>query len=94
LLGYGGTRALVRARPAKDSILLYLCLLLKNRLLPQQQSPSRLGASAGSVRLLPVEVERDSGAEIEIRSGLTGSERVIRAPRPDVVDGLAVQMAS
>ena len=43
---------------------------------------------------MPVEVERDSGAEIEIRSGLTGSERVIRAPRPDVVDGLAVQMAS
>jgi len=46
------------------------------------------------VRLLPVKIVRDSGAEIEIRSGLTGSERVIRAPGPDVVDGLAVQVAS
>jgi RND family efflux transporter MFP subunit len=46
------------------------------------------------VRVLPVEIERDSGAEIEIRSGLTGNERVIRAPAPDLVDGAAVTVAS
>jgi RND family efflux transporter MFP subunit len=47
-----------------------------------------------AVRLLPVEIERDSGTEIEIRTGLTGTERVIRAPEPDVADGLSVQVSS
>jgi multidrug efflux pump subunit AcrA (membrane-fusion protein) len=47
-----------------------------------------------AVHLLPVEIERDSGTEIEIRTGLTGSERVIRAPEPDVADGLSVQVSS
>jgi len=46
------------------------------------------------VRLLPVEIERDSGAEIEIDAGLTGSERVIRAPRPDIAEGQTVRVAS
>ena len=45
------------------------------------------------VRLLPVEIERDSGAEVEIDGGLSGSERVIRAPRPDVAEGQSVRVA-
>lgn len=51
-------------------------------------------AEDGRIQLLPVEIERDSGAEIEIRSGLNGAERVVRAPGPDLVDGLLVQIAS
>jgi multidrug efflux pump subunit AcrA (membrane-fusion protein) len=47
-----------------------------------------------AVRLLPIEIERDSGTEIEIRTGLTGTERVIRAPEPDVTDGLSVQVST
>jgi len=46
------------------------------------------------VRLRPVEIERDSGAEVEIDGGLTGSERVIRAPRPDIAEGQSVRVAS
>jgi hypothetical protein len=47
-----------------------------------------------TVHLLPVEIERDSGTEIELRTGLIGNERVIRAPEPDVADGLSVQVSS
>jgi RND family efflux transporter MFP subunit len=45
------------------------------------------------VRLRPVEIERDSGAEVELGSGLNGDEQVIGAPGPDIVEGLSVQIA-
>jgi hypothetical protein len=48
----------------------------------------------GSVRLLRVEVEHDFGAEIEIKHGLTGSESIIRAPGPQIKEGLRVQPSS
>jgi membrane fusion protein, multidrug efflux system len=48
----------------------------------------------GRIQLLPVEIERDSGAEVELRSGLSGLERVVRSPGPELVEGLLVQIAS
>jgi RND family efflux transporter MFP subunit len=48
----------------------------------------------GSVHLLRVEVEHDFGAEIEIKHGLTGSESIIRAPGPQIKEGLRVQPSS
>lgn len=48
----------------------------------------------GNVRLLGVEVERDFGAEVEIKHGLSGAEAIIRAPGPQIRDGARVQLAS
>jgi membrane fusion protein, multidrug efflux system len=48
----------------------------------------------GTVRLLGVEVERDLGAEVEIKHGLTGTETLIRAPGPQIRDGARVEAAS
>jgi membrane fusion protein, multidrug efflux system len=48
----------------------------------------------GSVRLIPINVERDYGAEVEIDHGLGGSETIIRAPGPQIHDGLRVRVAT
>jgi len=45
------------------------------------------------VRLRPVAIERDSGAEVELGNGLEGNEQVIGAPGPDIVEGLSVRIA-
>jgi len=45
----------------------------------------------GRVRLLPVEIERDRGVEVEISSGLTGEEQLIANPAPTTADGLQVR---
>lgn len=50
--------------------------------------------AAGTVRLLGVEVERDLGAEVEIKHGLNGTESVIRAPGPQIRDGAVVEVTS
>jgi membrane fusion protein, multidrug efflux system len=49
--------------------------------------------SDGVVRLIPVDVERDYGAEVEIEHGLGGSETIIRAPGPQIRDGSRVRAA-
>jgi hypothetical protein len=41
----------------------------------------------GRVRLLPVQIARDRGSEIELSSGLTGSERILVNPRPSLREG-------
>jgi RND family efflux transporter MFP subunit len=48
----------------------------------------------GNVQLVEVEVERDFGAEVEIKHGLSGTENIIRAPGPQIKDGARVQVAS
>jgi RND family efflux transporter MFP subunit len=45
----------------------------------------------GLVRLLPVEIERDRGTEVEISAGLTGEEQLIANPAPTTTDGIHVQ---
>lgn len=47
----------------------------------------------GNVRLVPVDVKRDYGAEIEIEQGLSGSETIVRAPGPQLRDGTRVRIA-
>jgi RND family efflux transporter MFP subunit len=42
------------------------------------------------IRVVPVTVERDTGATIELASGLEGNERVVALASPDLVDGLEV----
>jgi multidrug efflux pump subunit AcrA (membrane-fusion protein) len=46
----------------------------------------------GRVRLVPVVVERDRGAEVEIATGLTGEESVIANPGPAITEGSVVQV--
>jgi RND family efflux transporter MFP subunit len=41
----------------------------------------------GLVRLLPVEIERDRGIDVEISGGLTGEESLIANPGPTIADG-------
>jgi len=41
----------------------------------------------GRVRLLPVQIARDRGSEIELSTGLTGSERILVNPRPSLREG-------
>jgi len=45
-----------------------------------------LGAD-GRAHLLPVQIARDRGSEIELSSGLTGSERILVNPRPALREG-------
>lgn len=45
----------------------------------------------GNVRLIPVEIKRDYGAEIEIERGLSGTETIIRAPGPQIKEGARVR---
>jgi len=47
----------------------------------------------GNVRLIPVGVKRDYGAEVEIEQGLAGEEAIIRAPGPQLRDGARVSVA-
>ena len=44
------------------------------------------------VHFVPVELERDTGAAIEIASGLKGDERVIKLASVDLVEGRKVQV--
>ncbi len=44
----------------------------------------------GKVKLKPVVIERDNGAEIEISAGLDGDEQLIANPSPSIVDGAPV----
>ncbi len=46
--------------------------------------------SEGRVRLIPIEIERDFGAEVEIRHGLTGAEAIITAPGARIEEGARV----
>jgi RND family efflux transporter MFP subunit len=46
----------------------------------------------GLVHLLPVEIERDRGTEVEISAGLTGEEQLIANPAPTTSEGLHVQI--
>jgi RND family efflux transporter MFP subunit len=45
------------------------------------------------VRLVPIEVGRDLGTEVEVLSGLTTSDRVIRSPWDSIADGDRVNVA-
>jgi RND family efflux transporter MFP subunit len=44
----------------------------------------------GKLRFVPVQVERDTGAEVAIVSGLDGDERVVTTPGEDTVEGATV----
>ena len=44
------------------------------------------------IRIVPVAIERDTGATIEIASGLVGDERIVRLASVKLVDGLAVDV--
>jgi membrane fusion protein (multidrug efflux system) len=50
-------------------------------------------SSAGTIHLVPVVVERDTGATIEIASGLDGTERVVKLASVELVEGRAVEVA-
>jgi len=47
----------------------------------------------GKVRILPVQIARDRGSEIELASGLTGQERIIVNPRPSLREGAQLAAA-
>ena len=45
------------------------------------------------VKFLPITIERDTGATVQIATGLTGDERVIKIAVPTLVDGDSVDVA-
>lgn len=47
----------------------------------------------GTVRLVPVVIERDLGATVQISSGLTGGERVVKLASAELADGSRVEVA-
>jgi multidrug efflux pump subunit AcrA (membrane-fusion protein) len=54
---------------------------------------TRVGVVAdGKVHLVPVVVERDTGASIEIASGLTGTEQVAMFGSAELVEGRAAEV--
>jgi len=44
------------------------------------------------VRIVPVVLERDTGATIEVASGLDGSERVVKLASSDLEEGRRVEV--
>lgn len=44
------------------------------------------------IRLVPIEIERDTGATMEIASGITDSDRVVKLGGTDLVDGRPVDV--
>jgi hypothetical protein len=45
------------------------------------------------VKLVPITIERDTGATVQIATGLTGDERVIKIAVPALADGDSVEIA-
>jgi hypothetical protein len=46
-----------------------------------------------TVHMTPIVIERDTGAAIEVSSGLTGTERVVKVPNASLTEGTAVAVA-
>ncbi len=46
------------------------------------------------IRMVPVTAGRDFGSDVEIVSGLTGSERIVVNPPDSLVDGVAVRVVA
>ncbi len=45
------------------------------------------------LHMVPVVLERDTGSALEISSGLTGTERIVKLPTADLRDGVAVAVS-
>ncbi|WP_394834729.1 efflux RND transporter periplasmic adaptor subunit [Pendulispora rubella] len=45
-----------------------------------------------AIRSIPIVIERDTGATIEVASGLDGGERIVKIARPDLHDGEVVEV--
>jgi RND family efflux transporter MFP subunit len=48
---------------------------------------------ASEIKLVPIVIERDTGAVVEVASGLTGTERVVKLASAQFVDGKRVEVA-
>ncbi len=48
--------------------------------------------AGGTIHLVPVAVERDTGPTVEIASGLDGSEKVVKIGSADLVEGRTVEL--
>jgi RND family efflux transporter MFP subunit len=48
---------------------------------------------ASEIKLVPIVIERDTGATVEVASGLTGTERVVKLASAQFVDGRRVEVA-
>jgi multidrug efflux pump subunit AcrA (membrane-fusion protein) len=49
-------------------------------------------AADDTIHFVAVGVERDTGAMVEVASGLNGSERLVKLPSPDLAEGQAVDV--
>jgi RND family efflux transporter MFP subunit len=45
------------------------------------------------IHMVPIVIERDTGATIEVSAGLTGDERVVRIANAEIVEGKSVEVA-
>ncbi len=48
---------------------------------------------ASEIKLVPIVIERDTGASVEVASGLTGTERVVKLASAQFFDGKRVEVA-
>ncbi len=76
--------------PANDEVLRLPASALIFR--SNQPEVATVGAD-DRVRLIPIEVGRDLGTEVEVLSGLTTNDRVIKAPWDSIADGDEVNIA-
>jgi multidrug efflux pump subunit AcrA (membrane-fusion protein) len=49
--------------------------------------------AGGRIRHVPVVVERDTGPTVEIASGLSPDDRVVKLPSPELTEGRVVEIA-
>ncbi len=50
--------------------------------------------ATSKVKYVPITIERDTGATVQIASGLTGDERIIKIAVPSLLDGDAVEVVA
>ncbi len=48
--------------------------------------------AGGKIRFVPITVERDTGATIQVSTGLDGSERIVKLASAELTDGMAVEV--
>jgi hypothetical protein len=59
---------------------------------PARERPAAPFAGTSTVRFAPIVLEHDTGATIQIATGLDGTERVVKLANVELVGGAAVEL--
>ncbi|MES2524264.1 MAG: efflux RND transporter periplasmic adaptor subunit [Gemmatimonadota bacterium] len=69
-------------------------LIPSNTLMTRAEGPQVAVVRDGRVRILPVTLGRDYGAQIEVLTGVTPDDRLVVNPGDDMVEGVAVRVGT